>query len=53
MGVHARVLVCHVHVTLALQVSDTGDYLGTLADWFPEVSRDDVVSRPLCVLSRV
>ena len=46
MGVHARVLVCHV--TLAWQVSDTGNYLGTLADWFPEVSRDDVVSRPMC-----
>ena len=51
MGVHARVLVCHV--ALAWQVSDTGDYLGTLADWFPEVSRDDVVSRPFYVLSRV
>ena len=35
-------------VTLALQVTDTGDYLGTLADWFPEVSRDDVVSLPSC-----
>lgn len=31
-----------------MQVTDTGDYLGTLADWFPEVSRDDVVSLPSC-----
>ena len=46
VGARARVLVGRV--ALALQVTDTGDYMGTLADWFPEVSRDDEVSLPWC-----
>ena len=46
MGARVRVFVGRV--ALALQVTDTGDYMGTLADWFPEVSRDDVVSLPEC-----
>ena len=46
MGARVRVFVGRV--ALALQVTDTGDYMGTLADWFPEVSRDDEVSLPWC-----
>ena len=38
----------NIHVALPVSGSDTGDYMGTLADWFPEVSRDDEVSLPWC-----